>query len=276
MEGEKQEPCQMVLFTELTGGTDRSNIQFLKLPDPWPAPQPMFFPSLGLEVAKWFHEEGMAERKLIGHVRNKLIKRDECFLDIGAHVGCYTMACAPLAAHTFSFECSPRTFCYLAANVALHDLTDKVSLFDTALGSVNSSVDYIHRSKDGGGSGIQELSPSDAGLPRQRVLVRRLDDLGIDFPARIGLIKMDVEGSEVEVLRGAHETLVSHRWPPILFESWGSWKTDVQAEALRATLFSHLSGLGYVIHDLGLLQYDMFLAEKPPTGSPEVASKKED
>jgi hypothetical protein len=111
---ERTEPCQMILFTELTGLTDRSHFQFLKLPEPWPAPQPMFFPSLGLDVARWFHSDGMAERKLIDWVRNKLIRPDECFLDIGAHVGCYTMACAPRARHTFAFECSPRSFCYLA------------------------------------------------------------------------------------------------------------------------------------------------------------------
>ena len=249
----------MLLFKEGSNGTPSAMFYKMSKPDPWPAPQPMFFPSGG-DVAEWFFKVGVAERSLIAKVRADLISADRCFLDIGAHVGTYSWICASKAQHTYAFECNPRSFCYLAANVALHDLTEKVSLFNVALGDFNGILPYIHRSVDGGGSGICVLSPEDQKLPRNDVTVRRLDDMQLRFPSKIGLVKIDVEGSEKDVLLGALETLQAHDWPPILFESWGAWKTDAPAEALRQDLFALLRSLGYEIHPM-LEAQDMFLAQ---------------
>lgn len=248
----------MLLFKEGAKGAPSAFFSKMPKPDPWPAPQPMFFPSGG-DVADWFFNDGVAERNLITKVREDLISEDLCFLDIGAHVGTYSWICASKAKHTYSFECSNRSFCYLAANVALHDLTDKVSLFNVALGNTNGTASYIHRSVDGGGSGICELSPDDRNLPRNAVSVRRLDDMHIQFPSKIGLVKIDVEGFEKDVILGALETLRSNDWPPILFESWGAWKRDVPAEDLRKGLFDTLQSLGYEIQAMPQAQ-DMFLA----------------
>jgi len=216
----------------------------------------MFFPELS--VAKWFASSGMAERALIYWCAETFIKSDKIFLDIGAHVGTYTIVCAPKAKHTYSFECSPKTFCYLAANIALHRLEERVSPVPYAVGAMEGTIDYIVRSEDGGGNGIKVLNDADSGLRKIPISVKTLDSFELNT---IGFIKIDVEGAEIDVLKGGARTLERNNYPPILFESWGEWKQDV-SQALRADLFAHFRSLGYNIQEITGAR-DTFLATHP-------------
>jgi FkbM family methyltransferase len=219
----------------------------------------MFFPERS--VAQWFFDAGMAEKPLITWVYDTLVKEDKVFVDIGAHVGTYSWTCGKKAAHTYAFECSPRTFCYLAANVALHDMTDRISPYPYALGDKEGTIDYIVRSDDGGGNGVKELCAGDAGCKKIAIPMKTLDSFGL---TNIGLIKMDVEGFEKEVLMGAHETLKASGYPKILFECWGDWKNaeGVDATGIRRELFAYLEGMGYKIVSVSGAK-DMYLAEIP-------------
>lgn len=215
-----------------------------------------------LDVGKWFFRDGMAEKPLIKWVRSKLSK-DKVFIDIGAHIGTYALTCAPNTQHTWAFECSPKNFCYLAANVALHELTDKISPIPFALGNKPGNMKYYIRSKDGGGNGIKVLSDQDSKCASVDVHVRTLDSFDIQ---NVGMIKIDVEGFEKEVLEGAVETLKKSGYPPIVFESWGDWKEreGVPARQIRHELFTYLAGLGYQIHEIDGVR-DMFYAARNST-----------
>jgi FkbM family methyltransferase len=219
--------------------------------------QPLFFPEETNAI--WFYQEGMPEKKLIEWVYDNMITSDKAFIDIGAHVGTYTWTCGKKASHTYSFECSPKTFCYLAANVALHRLEYQVSLFNIALGNEEKEVEYIIRSEDGGGNGVKSLSSADQYYKRVKIPMRTLDSYHLD---QIGFIKIDVEGFEKEVLEGARETLQRNGYPPILFESWGPYKEkeDVPACQLRTELFTSLEKMGYeIINFVDVI--DTFLAK---------------
>ena len=244
----------MILLREGSMGADAL---FMELETrEMPAPQLMFFPS-GSGEPDGFFRYGMAERGLIQWVIDTFISADTAFVDIGAHVGTYTWTCGQKALHTYAFECTPVTFCHLAANVALYGLAEKVDLHQVALGDREGETELYVCSFDGGCNGVKRLTAQDASS--RRVRVTRLDTVAIHEP--IGLIKMEVEGSEREVLLGGLETLRRHNLPPVLFESWGEWKEaeGVPVRQLRRELFEMLHDYGYSVVEVTGCK-DTFLA----------------
>ena len=88
----------------------------------------------------------------------------------------------------------------------------------------------------------------------ETVLRRRLDSLAL---APISLLKIDTEGCELEVLRGAEKSLANGGWPPILFELWSETQQPWYREKRAATL-AQLEKLGYrsaVFGETGLAQH---------------------
>ena len=81
---------------------------------------------------------------------------------------------------------------------------------------------------------------------KQKVDVFKLDDKILD--TNIVLIKIDVEGMELEVIKGGLALLKNNNYPPILFESWESkpW-----FKPRRQELFEFLEDLGYEITSFG-------------------------
>lgn len=217
----------------------------------------LFFPEA--EVAKWFYECGIAEKNLITNTRDQYIDSSKNFIDIGAHVGTYSFIIGKKANHTFAFECNPKVFCYLAANIAFHELEEKVTPFRYALGNKETDMDYFIRSPDGGGNGVKVLNENDNNLKKIKVKVKTLDSFNL---TNIGFIKIDVEGFEKEVIEGGLETLKNSNYPPILFESWGSWKESegVPANKIKSDLFEYLQSIGYNVEIAGH-HNDMYIAK---------------
>jgi FkbM family methyltransferase len=129
------------------------------------------------------------------------LREGDLFLDIGANVGSYTvLASGVCRATTFAFEPDPTTVQHLRRNVAINSLDRLVTIYECALGSTDGNVPFtvglVTTNKVGTGNG------EDTRI----VLQHRLDTLigGISRPA---MMKIDVEGYEEEVLRGARTVL---------------------------------------------------------------------
>lgn len=219
--------------------------------------QLLFFPEIS--VAKWFFESGIAEKNLIHWITDTFISSEKDFVDIGAHVGTYSWICGKKANHTHAFECNPKVFCYLAANIALHEMEDKISPYSYALGDKEDTLDYYFRSNDGGGNGCKVLCQQDENCKKIKIKVKTLDSFNL---TNVGFIKIDVEGFEKEVILGSMETLIKNNYPNILFESWGEWKEKegVPAIKIKQELFKTLQSIGYNIININGFN-DMYLAE---------------
>ena len=199
----------------------------------------MVFPEF--TIARDFAARGSYEQSIIAWATT-LIDPKTIFLDIGAHVGTYSLAFAKACAGVHSFECSPKTFNYLCANIALRGLDYQITPHRTALGDTIGTTKYYLRSPDGGGNSCIDFK--DRECPSVDVPITTLDSFGL---TNIGMIKMDVEGYEANVLRGAKQTLKANGYPRILFESWRPARESegLPATTLRKDLFEAFDEVGY-------------------------------
>jgi FkbM family methyltransferase len=145
-----------------------------------------------------------------------LIRQSDVVLDIGANVGCTAILFGDLAATVCAFEPSPSTFSFLQQNVAISG-KENVRLHNYGLGS-ESETATLTFSKNNRSGGFVSKTQASAGHVIENIAIRRLDEvvgeLGL---ARIDFIKIDVEGFEGHVLRGANEALAKHR-PTVVSE----------------------------------------------------------
>jgi len=218
----------------------------------------MFIPEA--RVAKDYFNTGFYERGYIDWVCSNFVKSDKNIIDIGAHIGWYTVDMASKCNHVYSFECSPKSFNYLCANIAVNDLNYKVTKYNCALSNEEGITKYyIRDSNDGGGNGISKFEYDNIhNTPSIDVPKKKLDSFEL---TNIDFIKIDVEGHEKEVLEGSIQTIINNNYPKILFESWDEHqeKNGFPAIKLKSELFEFIQSLGYKIIKIG---QDMYIAEK--------------
>jgi FkbM family methyltransferase len=142
-------------------------------------------------------------------------------LDLGAHHGLYTLLASKrvgASGKVFAFEPSPRERKSLRRHLLLNRCRNVV-LESLALGKENAEVDlYV---VEEWAAGCNSLRPPDipAKTSRTPVRVTRLDDwLNKKEVGPVDFVKLDVEGAELDALRGAEEFLTRAPRPVILAE----------------------------------------------------------
>jgi FkbM family methyltransferase len=181
--------------------------------------------------------------------------KDGVVLDIGANLGSY---CIPLAKKYpdikfHAFEPQRIVSYQLCANVIINGL-ENVYAYELALSNESTSLelttpDYATEGNIGAFSINDEVRANEYECPTvnttDRIDVTLLDWLNFD---NIRLLKIDVEGHELEVIQGGIETIKKNNYPPIIFEAW-VWKPWFEPK--RKALFEYLEGHGYDIQQLG-------------------------
>jgi FkbM family methyltransferase len=147
-------------------------------------------------------------------------------VDAGANAGLITIPIAQAIKGkngiVYAFEPQTQMYYALCGSVALNDLTN-VEVHDCALGSRDDEVDVVFpdysKPQDFGLFSLNDDHSDD--FKKTNIPVRPLDSL--DIP-RLDLLKIDVEGMEVEVLRGAKQLIRKHSpWCWVEY-----WKSDIE------------------------------------------------
>ena len=158
------------------------------------------------ELAEWFQEGARAD----AYVR-RVVARDTNAIDIGCHIGSFLQTLVTLApdGRHHAFEPVPHKAAWLRRKFP------KVAVHAVALSDARGSAEFHVNTQQSSYSGLKPRGP-EGRFERVEVPCRTLDDEMANQP-RIGFVKIDVNGAESKVLRGARAFLRRDR-PYLLLE----------------------------------------------------------
>lgn len=131
-------------------------------------------------------------------------------LDIGANIGNHAVAFADCFEHVHAFEPNAKALDLLRVNAKLRD---NITVHGVGLSDKSAVIDALQPEHNLGGTGPNIDHRSDA--TPVRLAVEPLDTLALDLEGKaITFAKIDVEGFEAQVIKGAAQTLQAHR--PVL------------------------------------------------------------
>jgi FkbM family methyltransferase len=170
------------------------------------------------------------------------------FLDVGAHIGYFTMKAAPkvgAAGQVLAFEPNPETLKLLYDNVAANGVKN-VTVEPVACTDKEETLTfYAAAVQNTGASSLSKSNAEVSDAPPKSYMVqgRPIDAVVRQLSlARVDAIKIDVEGAEVLVLRGAVETLKRFH-PRLVIEEESDRLANFQTS--KEDLSSLLHNVGY-------------------------------
>lgn len=173
-----------------------------------------------------------------------VMNRGGVMLDVGANIGIVSCWLAQFADTVFAFEPDKQNTEMLNSNVELNGVAN-VTLVQSAVGAYDGEADFYQRNSFGHHSTVE-------GHITKIVEARRVPLLALDtFCAEnnvdhVAFLKIDVEGTEIDVLRGCETYLRERRVDMVLFEH-----APILLERQKHTeVFDFLTDQGYVVRDM--------------------------
>ncbi|MEX0610110.1 MAG: FkbM family methyltransferase [Balneolaceae bacterium] len=141
-------------------------------------------------------------------IAKKLVNQESSFIDIGANIGLYTKYLAPFSKETLSFEPVPFTYSVLKENIKYFNLrnvkayciaiSDQVGETQIEIPIQSGVYNYYRASLE---------ATENPGYKTHRVATETIDSLFGESVRKISLVKCDVEGHELSVIKGADKFL---------------------------------------------------------------------
>jgi FkbM family methyltransferase len=162
-------------------------------------------------------------------------------LDLGSHLGYYTLLAAQAGARVYAFEPDPRTFQYLIRNISINGFSDRVVTVPKAVCGTSGIASFFANKRPTHSSLVDNSGEVDAITVKQIALDDFLDDNLV-----VDVIKMDIQGVELQALEGMERTIARASrdlvmfiecWPPGLSRAGGS----------AVVLLEKLSKLGFTV-----------------------------
>jgi hypothetical protein len=139
--------------------------------------------------------KGLADCQLIEWAK-QFCPSNKTFVDIGARTGTYAISLSAHCSNVVAFEPEKSAYYALCGSVAASGLSDKITCYQCVLRNGDEELESDNLSND--------------------ICARSLDSFHLE---NVGFIKMFVADNELNVLRGALNTLRLSNYPTILFES---------------------------------------------------------
>jgi FkbM family methyltransferase len=192
--------------------------------------------------------------RIIELLNETIVDGTNC-IDVGCHLGSMLSEIVRLSPHGRHIAVEP--LAYKAE--WLRRKYPQVTIHQVAVGDHDGTVDFMWNPRHSGYSGLKRHGNAEA-IKKIEVQLRRLDDL-VPRDQNIGFMKVDVEGAELPVFRGARRIMSESR-PIVLFECTRSGNSQYGITA--AQMFDYITkDLGYRI----FLLKD-WLAKGPPLDLP--------
>jgi len=177
------------------------------------------FDHIGLEINNF----GIYEEDLLNAVMSflkdkfNLSKFSTC-IDVGANIGNHSLFFSNISNKVFSYEPNPNTYELLKFNTRN---IQNINIYNIGISNRNEKQ-FLNESNHNIGdstivSSIVKEDIDKVGLPVHEIKCFRLDDLQDFSNEEISMIKIDVEGHELEVMDGARNLIMKNR-PLLIFE----------------------------------------------------------
>jgi FkbM family methyltransferase len=177
----------------------------------------------------------------------QLLSKDKNMLDIGANIGFVSLYASTIVGSNgriFSFEANPETVPLLEENIRINSF-ENIHVFPFGLGLETERLKIFPETIDQNRGAASLDGSVSQGERYIEIDVKKLDDVKIELP--ISLLKIDVEGWELNVLMGAKQFLQTQNFPSIV---WECCLDRVNGVGSPVDIFNYLSSFN---------QYEFFI-----------------
>jgi FkbM family methyltransferase len=196
---------------------------------------------IGLNIVR-----GRYEEQEIDFAR-RVLRPGDIAVDAGAHIGFFTVqmaAAVGATGHVYAFEPFDGNADLLERSVAENRFEDRVTVQRAAVGAAAGSATLtfpVETLNSGGAYLLRDGTAPLIGNQKQEVPLVALDELEIRRPVRF--IKMDVEGAEPQVIKGATRILREDR--PVILSELHPTQLERASGVTPDDFLVKMRGLGY-------------------------------
>ncbi len=213
---------------------------------------------ISVDIDSYIDQQIIFNKNYIENINFHLLKNvqaNSLYLDIGANVGTTTIPVALLHPNVIvhSFEPNPTINIKLKQHIKMNAVKN-VTVFDFGMSDKSSKSKFYFSSVKKGNHGTSSLRRnSDISSPAELdIQLRTVDEQYQDSSIPISLIKIDVQGFEMEVLEGAQHTIERFK-PVIIFEQEDQYQVDPEIQ--KSHLCNFFSCLGYAVFEIDKYDY---------------------
>lgn len=201
-------------------------------------------------IQRYLHSGEFFEASELELVRNHF--KGGVFVDVGANIGNHALYFGKLQSCTkvIAFEPNPHALRILKINILLNHLDQKVELHEVALGAKSEVETITFSAGNLGRALIVHGSQTSAGPDRAQIQVQKGDEILKDI--QVDFIKIDVEGFELQALKGLEKTITLSR-PTLFVEVWQENQPAFK-KFLTAMKYREIKRLGNGAFDLILAE----------------------